>query len=442
MRNLASVVTIESVEKMYQKDRIVCAHMVENSYEVIIPNTFKVGDKMVFIQEGSVLPEKPVWEFLRKRCYNESWKGFVIKPMVMGKKESLNETGEPVESVRVKSWGLAIGLNECGLTEDQIKKLKAGDDLTDLLEIRKYESEEDASPKGTGKKAYPKWVKFCLEHKVLRWIGRIWQKNHQNSAGGFPTDEVQKSDETTIQNMKGALERFKNEIGYVSAKMEGQRGTTCFDVVRDKAGNIKKVDKFYVCSRNNAYKLKCNNGFWNWCVRNDIDKKLRKFYKDTGKLLIIQAEQCGPEIQSNIYGLKNIEWFVYLMEDMVTHQQLTVDEMVKACDVLDIKTVPIIQKDVRLGDIMPDLETAVKYAENQFWKPDIKDDKFFGINPFYKPSENEKLWTDYFQHEGVVFRTNNCDKMRNVGVSFKIKNISYAETGLKKIAKSCSLLRK
>ena len=112
MRDLASVVTVESVQKMFEKDRIVCARMVENSYEVIVPNTYKPGDKLVFIQEGAVLPETPTWEFLRKRCYKESWKGFLISPIVMGKKEDIDENGNPVAGERVRSWGLAVGFRQ------------------------------------------------------------------------------------------------------------------------------------------------------------------------------------------------------------------------------------------------------------------------------------------------------------------------------------------
>lgn len=444
MRDLASVVTVESVQKMFEKDRIVCARMVENSYEVIVPNTYKPGDKLVFIQEGAVLPETPTWEFLRKRCYKESWKGFLISPIVMGKKEDIDENGNPVAGERVRSWGLAVGLDECGLTEEQIKKLKAGDDITDLLSIRKYEPEEDASPKPESKRAYPKWVKFCLSHVMLRWIGKIWQRNHQNTAGGFPTSEIQKSDETTLQNSKGVLTKFPDSLCYVSCKLEGQSATTGFDVVRNKkTGDIKKIERFYPCSRNNAYKLKCNNTFWKWCEVNDIENKLRKYYKDFGKLLMIQAEQCGPGIQDNIYNFKNTEWFVYLIEDMVSHRQLPLDEMLEACKVLGLKTVPIIEKNVKLRDIMPDLDTAVKYAENRFWKPTISEGEFSSIDPFYKPSDGEKLWTDYFQHEGVVVRSVDCDKMRNVGFSFKIKNIDYASRSgkLGEISKACGNLK-
>lgn len=438
MRNLASVVTVKTKQKMFEKDKICCVSFEELGYEAIVPNTVNVGDKLAFIQEGSILPEINAWEFLRKRCYSEKFKGFIIRPMIMGAKET--ETGEKGD--RVKSWGLAVGLDELPITDEKVRsKLKPGDDLTDLLGIRKYEPEEDASPKGDSKKAYPKWVKFCLGCAPLRWIGRIWQKNHQNSAGGFPTPEVQKSDETTVQNMPNVLEKFADDWVYVSAKLEGQSGTTAFDVVRDGDDKIKKIKRFYVCSRNNAYKLKCNNDFWTWCVSNDIERKLVKYYKETGKLLIIQAEQCGPGIQNNIYNLKNITWFVYLMEDMATHTQLTLDEMLSACKALGIHHVPIIERDVKLKDIMPDIKTAVNYAENQYWVPITGEGDYRSIDPFYKPRAGEKLWKDYFQHEGVVVRSLNCDKMKNIGTSFKVKNVQYSEKNLGEIAKSCQDLK-
>ena len=426
---------------MFEKDKICCVSFEELGYEAIVPNTFNVGDKLIFIQEGAILPETETWEFLRKRCYKEQLKGFLISPMVMGAKEITDENGNPAKGERVRSWGLAVGLNECGLTEGEIRRLKPGVDVTDALQIRKYEPIEDASPKGDSKKAYPKWVKFCLSHAVTRWIGKIWQKNHQNTAGGFPTSEVKKSDETTIQNMPSVLNEFADEFVYVSVKMEGQSGTTAFDVVRDNNDKIKKIQRFYVNSRNNAYKLKCNNDFWTWCIANDIERKLIKYYKETGKLLILQAEQCGPGIQNNIYDFKSTTWFVYLIEDMVTHTQLTLDEMLDACKFLGIHHVPIIERDVKLKDIMPDIDTAVDYAEKQYWVPIIGNGDYGSINPFFKPTNGEKLWKDYFQHEGVVVRSLNCDKMKNIGVSFKVKNVQYAEKGLGDIAKSCQNLK-
>ena len=285
MRDLASICTIEKVWPLEGKDRVQGASFVENGYEVMVSKDIQPGQLVAFIQEGAILPVRDTWEWLRKRCYRENlngFNGFLIKPQ---------------KFQGIKSWGLAVPLAELGLEESVYKKFKAGEDITELLEIHKYEPEEDASPtKGESKKAYPKWVKFCLGHTVTRWIGRIWQKRHQNSGGGFPDHVLLKSDETTVQNMPFAIEKFADELVYISAKMEGQSATTCFDPKKSKKDGL-----FYVCSRNNAYKIKCNSDFWNYCVNNGMEKKLRDYYKKTGKLLAVQAEQCGPGIQNNIY---------------------------------------------------------------------------------------------------------------------------------------------
>ena len=418
MRDLASICTIEKVWPLEGKDRVQGASFVENGYEVMVSKDIQPGQLVAFIQEGAILPVKDTWEWLRKRCYRENlngFNGFLIKPQ---------------KFQGIKSWGLAVPLAELGLEESVYKKFKAGEDITELLEIHKYEPEEDASPtKGESKKAYPKWVKFCLGHLLTRWIGRLWQKRHQNSGGGFPDHVLLKSDETTVQNMPFAIEKFADELVYISAKMEGQSATTCFDPKKTKKDGL-----FYVCSRNNAYKIKCNNDFWNYCVNNGMEKKLRDYYKKTGKLLAVQAEQCGPGIQNNIYNFKSLKWFVYLMTDIITGNQLNYDEMVSACKDLGLTMVPVIVANVKLKDVMPTLSAAVKYAEKSYWTLDEKGE----LIQNYQPKEGEKLWVDYFQNEGVVVRSMNCDKKKNVGLSMKIKNIEYSEKSLGGISKAAA----
>ena len=413
MRDLASICTIEKVWPLEGKDRVQGASFVENGYEVMVSKDIQPGQLVAFIQEGAILPVRDTWEWLRKRCYRENlngFNGFLIKPQ---------------KFQGIKSWGLAVPLAELGLEESVYKKFKAGEDITELLEIHKYEPEEDASPtKGESKKAYPKWVKFCLGHTVTRWIGRLWQKRHQNSGGGFPDHVLLKSDETTVQNMPFAIEKFADELVYISAKMEGQSATTCFDPKKSKKDGL-----FYVCSRNNAYKIKCNSDFWNYCVNNGMEKKLRDYYKKTGKLLAVQAEQCGPGIQNNIYNFKSLKWFVYLMTDIITGNQLNYDEMVSACKDLGLTMVPVIVANVKLKDVMPTLSAAVKYAEKSYWTLDEKGE----LVQNYQPKEGERLWVDYFQNEGVVVRSMNCDKKKNIGLSMKIKNIDYASHNLGEI---------
>lgn len=225
MRDLASICTIEKVWPLEGKDRVQGASFVENGYEVMVSKDIQPGQLVAFIQEGAILPVRDTWEWLRKRCYRENlngFNGFLIKPQ---------------KFAGIKSWGLAVPLAELGLEESVYSKFKAGEDITELLEIHKYEPEEDASPtKGESKKAYPKWVKFCLSHLLTRWIGRLWQKKHQNSGGGFPSDLISKSDETTIQNMKGVLQKYADEKVVITAKMEGQSCVSSDTIVDTEDG--------------------------------------------------------------------------------------------------------------------------------------------------------------------------------------------------------------
>ena len=412
MRNLASVCTIEKVWALEGKDKVQGASFKENAYEVMVSKDIQPGMLVAFIQEGSILPEINAWEFLRKRCYRDSLKGFLIKPQKFG---------------TIKSWGLAVPLDELPIADGRvINKLKSGDDLTDLLEIRKYEPEEDASPRPSSKKAYPKWVKFCLSHTLTRCIGRVWQKCHQKSAGGFPTDLISKSDETTIQNMKGVLEKFAESKVNINAKLEGQS----FTVVPTFKG--KKLTGAYVCSRNNAYKVENDSLFWGMMRKYDIVKKMKEIWKNEHKAYILQGEQVGPTIQDNIYDFKRNHWYIFTVKDYETLKQLSYDEQVKIADKFGMRVVPLLWSGT-LKDVMPDVDTAVAFAEKASWEP-IDGDR---IHSWLNLENKGKLWKDYMQHEGVVVRTVDYDKDNDIGVSFKVKNISYQERGLGKIHQNC-----
>lgn len=411
MRDLASICTIEKVWPLEGKDKVQGASMIENGYECMVSKDTQPGQLVAFIQEGAILPVKDNWEWLRKRCFKESINGFLIKPMKFS---------------TIKSWGLIVPLNELGLEENVYKKFKAGDDITDLLEIRKYEPIEDASPtKSDSKKSYPKWVKFCLSHVFTRWIGRIWQKNHQNSVGGFPSNYCEKSDETSIQNMKNILVSNQGVEVYVTQKLEGQSFTAMLDI-------DDKKHKFFVCSRNNAYKFVCNNDFWTTAKRYNIENKLKELLKRDGVYYIIQGEQCGPGIQNNIYQLKNIEWFIYTIKTFnpITKEniQLSWDKIVEISEFLGIKTVPFVCK-CKLSEIAPDINTVVAFTEKQYWRISNGNLEFC-----YKPKDNETLWNDYAQAEGIVVRSLDFDKSKNKGFSWKCKNIQYQEKGLSGIS--------
>lgn len=423
MRDLASVCTIEKVWALEGKDKVQGASFKENSYEVMVSKDIQPGMLVAFIQEGAILPEINAWEWLRKRCYRENlngFNGFLIKPQ---------------KFAGIKSWGLAVPLDELPIADERvINNLKPGDDLTDLLEIHKYEPEEDASPRTSSKKAYPKWVKFCLSHYLTRWIGRIWQKRHQKSGGNFPTDLISKSDETTIQNMKGVLEKFAESKVNISAKLEGQSFTVV--PVFGKRGFIVKKEEVvgaYVCSRNNAYKIEDNSIFWDMMRKYDIVRKMKEIWKTEHKAYILQGEQVGPNIQDNIYDFKQNHWYIFAVKDYSTLKQLPYEGQVKVADKFGMRVVPLLWTGT-LKDVMLDVDAAVAFAEKASWEP-IDGDR---IHSWLNLENKGHLWKDYMQHEGVVVRTVDYDKDNNIGVSFKVKNMDYQNQGLGKIH-SCAV---
>lgn len=411
MRDLASICTIDKVWPLENKDRVQGCSMVENGFEAMVSKDITPGMLVCFIQEGAILPVVDAWEWLHKRCYKESVNGFVIKPLKFSS---------------IKSWGVVIPLSDLPLSKQEVAVLKAGDDVTDALNIRKYEPEEDASPsqKNNSSKAYPAWVKFCLSKFWLRWIGRIWQKFNVRAALQFPSKYIEKSDETAVQNMKSVLDKFKDSTVYVAQKLEGQSATVLLDIDNRK-------HRLLVCSRNNAYAGPGNN-FWEAAQKYSIEEKLRKLYKATGLFYILQMEQCGPSIQNNIYKFKELTWFIYTVKtyNPKTKEcvQLSWDKIKEIASTLGIETVPFVGE-FKFSKIASDLPSLVKFAEEQYWR--IKDGK---AEFCYPPKEGEKLWEDYAQAEGIVIRSNDYDKSKNIGFSTKVKNLEYVEKGLGKIS--------
>ena len=188
----------------------------------------------------------------------------------------------------------------------------------------------------------------------------------------------------------------------------------------------------YVCSRNNAYKVPDNSIFWDMMRKYDIVGKMKELWKTEHKAVILQGEQVGPGIQNNIYDFKQNHWYLFAAKDYESLKQVTYEEQVKIADKFGMRTVPLLWTG-KLNEIMPNIDAAVSFAEKASWEP-IDGDK---IHSWLNLEDKGKLWTDFMQHEGIVVRTSSFDKDNNIGVSFKVKNLPYAERGLGKIHNDC-----
>ena len=179
MRNMAYGVTISKVDDIEGKDKIGLLHFKENAYTVIGSKKLKPGDVVCYFEVDSILPETPVFEFLRKRCYNDRCKGFLIRKMKMGS---------------VYSFGLVM-------TSEELKiEIKAGKVYDEVFNVRKDEDRYDASP------------------KQFNGIGLVRVRS-------FPVDLIPKSDEDNLMNDPSMLDKIKDKKYYTSIKLEGKSMT-------------------------------------------------------------------------------------------------------------------------------------------------------------------------------------------------------------------------
>jgi RNA ligase (TIGR02306 family) len=169
------LVTIQEIASLSEcnvaSDNIVVAKMSDVSWNVIVKrDEFVPGDKCVYFEIDSILPETPWAEFMRARSFR-------VKSMKMR---------------GTLSQGLIISFSSFGEKSEELAQMGVGTDVTEFLGVIKF---EPPMPKDL------------------------------NAAGAFPSHLVPKTDEMRIQTVPKILDELKNHPFYVSVKLDGQSGT-------------------------------------------------------------------------------------------------------------------------------------------------------------------------------------------------------------------------
>lgn len=402
MRDLAKIVTIKELLPIEGKDRIELATFNENLYRVIVQKGFQVGDTAIFVEADSLLPNNSKYEFLKARCFKESLQRYLIKPMKMA---------------GYISMGIVFDMS---FLPKRKKPYKANEDVTDILDIKKYEPVEDASPK-----KQKGFVGFMWKHSLTRPIIRAITALIPKENKSFPTWLIPKSDETNLQDCSFVLDKYANVETYVTAKMEGQSATYLFQPKRNIFGRKIEMGTYTVCSRNNAYFVKRGMPhLFDLSERLGIKEKLLAYYKKYGISLAIQGEVCGPKIQKNIYDFPCHWLFVYKIRDLTNARDLPWCDLELAVARLNelgegkfdiLRVVPLVREFQVLEDMdLGNYKNAEFLCHLGFKKP------FFNDGNDVIEVVSGKKGKDYFLHEGVVVRGMNNE------FSFKIKDAEYA----------------
>jgi RNA ligase (TIGR02306 family) len=299
-RKLASVVKIVDIQPIQDADAIVVA-TVKGWKVVVKKDEYKVGDLAVYYEIDSFLPIRPQFEFLRKSSFKR-----------MGSTE-----GFRLKTIRLRgqiSQGLLTPIPE-GISDP-----KEGDDLTEALDIVKYEPPIPAQLAGKIKGTFPSFIP--------------------------------KTDEIRIQN-------FESEVGfspvgeraYVTEKLDGTSFTCYFN-----------NGVFGVCGRNWELTETNDNGLWRMANVLQLKEKMTKH----GKNIALQGELIGAGINGNLYGLQDHKLFFFTGYDIDKGRRMFFDELEWVLFGMDLQMVPVLEK---YGFVIPNegnvVDYMLKYAEGK-----------------------------------------------------------------------------
>lgn len=251
---LASIQKIRNVFPIPNADKIEGVEVLGWKC-VVKKGEFKINDLCIYIEIDSLLPRSEYFEFL-------------FKPEDKSEKyrlKTIRLRGQISQGLVLKIDGLLYfdfmtWREECKYSDLEIPEIIAGQDVTDFLDIEKYEKFIPANMQGLTK-------------------------------GNFP-NFLQKTDEVRIQSQPDLLEKLAGKEFYITTKLDGTSATY-----------YMFEGKFGVCSRNLELK-DGNNIYWNMARKYNLEKIIPDG-------ICIQGEICGPGIQGNKLKLNEPDLYIF-----------------------------------------------------------------------------------------------------------------------------------
>ena len=298
-RELAYVVKIDNIIPIDGADRVEQA-VVGGWHIMVRKDQFKAGDKAVYFEIDSKVPQKEPYMFLSDKHFKiktqKYFKGTVI------------------------SQGLLMAFKDFDWAED---KYEVGTFLTKELGVT-YAVEEDNKRKSNitkYDKMYQRHLDLFKKHKILRKIFKtnIGKKilfiflGKKRDTRNWPAWVV-KTDEERVQNMPFLFPGDPDKKWVVTEKIDGT--STTFTMK-----GRKKKEEFYICSRNVNFDKpeKAENCFYETNVYIEMTEKynmesvLRNILENHPEFefVTIQGETYGANIQKRDYGLTGHDFMAF-----------------------------------------------------------------------------------------------------------------------------------
>lgn len=310
MRKLASVQIIRDLQPIEGADRIEIA--VINNWKVVVAKDVghKVGDAVVYCEIDSFLPVEPEFEFLRKTSHKK-----------MG-----DEEGFRLKTIKLRgqvSQGLILPLKDAyQIYQRKTPNLSMGWfeglNVTDMLDIVKYEPPIPAQLAGQVKGLFPSFISKTGEERV------------QNL-----------TDEYTGYTLRSDHQFFATE------KLDGSSSTFFFN-----------NGEFGVCSRNLELKETDDNTFWKLARSLKLEEKLRGL----GRNLALQGELIGEGVQDNPYKIKGQTVKFFNVFDIEKYEKISFQEFLEIIEKLGLESVPVVSSPFLLPN---SVEEMIKEADGK-----------------------------------------------------------------------------
>jgi RNA ligase (TIGR02306 family) len=305
-RKLATVRRIKEIIPIEGADRIELA--VVDGWKVVVAKDVqhKVGDLVIYCEIDSFLPIREEFEFLRKSSFKK-----------MGDQE-----GFRLRTAKMKgqiSQGLILPIFVLNPPDTNIYVQPfEGLDVTEMLDIVKYEPPIPANLAGKVKGLFPSFLIKTDEERVqniaVEYSALCFQSKHQF---------------------------------YVTEKLDGSSATFYIN-----------NGEFGVCSRNLELLETENNSFWKVARELKLEENLRALEKN----ICLQGELIGEGIQGNPYGIKGQTIRFFSVYQIDSRTRLGVKDLEDICFMIGLQTVPILESNFLLPNT---IEEMLQYAEGK-----------------------------------------------------------------------------
>jgi hypothetical protein len=361
-RALATIQLIEDVFPIEGADAIEGLKIL-GWYCVGKKGEFAIGDKCVFFEIDSILPEAEPFEFMRPRKFRVKTAKFrkqISQGLALTLPDVLPHFGEldttdawPGKVSYDRFYPKAEKWSKNRYDYERRINLNVGADLTEALGVTKHDPEGE-SLQGAARKRelqpsfahrfwlvrqFKKYSYFAKRAFYQSAVAKALGIRNPYEAIVFPT-YVPKTDETRVQNLGRYLAEHKGQRGYTSEKCEGQSLT-----VSRKGKEVRE------CSRNMDMSHDENSNWVKMSRKYELVKKLLAEPKDYA----IQAEIIGPGVQGNLYGLKELEIRVFYIFDIAHKRKLNYEDFIQLCNKWGLPTVPILDADFELPGTVDEL---------------------------------------------------------------------------------------